>query len=87
MGPGPTFPVGTEIPVIWTILTVRAVQIGAPPWRSMRPVDEVAKEKIETLLLASDSEMPVFIPRYSTVHTHTGTGVCGIGSIICRFLE
>jgi hypothetical protein len=28
-----------------------------PPW--------VAKEKIETLLLAS--EMPVFIPRYSTV--------------------
>ena len=30
MGPGPTFPVGTEIPVIWTILTVRAVQIGAP---------------------------------------------------------
>ena len=37
MGPGPKFPVGTEI---GPVLTVRPVQIGAPPWRSMRPVDE-----------------------------------------------
>ena len=40
MGPGKRNPGNLEIPVIWTILTVRAVQIGAPPWRSMRPVDE-----------------------------------------------
>ena len=38
MGPGP-FPVEKEIPVISPVLTVRAVQIGAPPWQSMRPVD------------------------------------------------
>ena len=40
MGPGPTFPVEKEIPVISPVLTVRPLQIGAPPWQSMRPVDE-----------------------------------------------
>ena len=30
MGPGPTFPVGKEIPVISPVLTVRAVQIARP---------------------------------------------------------
>ena len=56
MGPGPTFPVGIEIPVISPVLTVRAVQIGAPPWRSMRPVDEqevrqVCSDRHETCTL------------------------------------
>ena len=56
MGPGPTFPVEKEIPVISPVLTVRAVQIGAPPWRSMRPVDEqevrqVCSDRHETCTL------------------------------------
>ena len=56
MGPGPTFAVGIEIPVISPVSTVRAVQIGAPPWRSMRPVDEqevrqVCSDRHETCTL------------------------------------
>ena len=56
MGPGPTFAVGIEIPVISPVLTVRAVQIGAPPWQSMRPVDEqevrqVCSDRHETCTL------------------------------------
>ena len=61
MGTGPTFPVGKEIPVISPVLTVRAVQIQtdldrAPPWRSMRPVDEqevrqVCSDRHETCTL------------------------------------
>ena len=56
MGPGPTFPVGKEIPVISPVLTVRAVQIGAPPWQSMRPMDkqevrQVCSDRHETCIL------------------------------------
>ena len=40
LSPGRKPPVGKEIPVISPVLTVRPVQIGAPPWRSMRPVDK-----------------------------------------------
>ena len=56
MGPGPTFPVGKEIPVISPVLTVRAVQIGAPPWQSMRPMEkqevrQVCSDRHETCTL------------------------------------
>ena len=56
MGPGPTFAVEKEIPVISPVLTVRAVQIGAPPWQSMRPVEkqevrQVCSDRHETCTL------------------------------------
>ena len=56
MGPGPTFPVEKEIPVISPVLTVRAVQIGAPPWQSMRPMEkqevrQVCSDRHETCTL------------------------------------
>ena len=56
MGPGPTFAVGKEIPVISPVSTVRAVQIGAPPWQSMRPMEkqevrQVCSDRHETCTL------------------------------------
>ena len=56
MGPGPTFAVEKEIPVISPVLTVRTVQIGAPPWQSMRPMEkqevrQVCSDRHETCTL------------------------------------
>ena len=50
----PIFPVGK--PVISPVLTARPLQIGAPPWQSMRPVDEqevrqVCSDRHETCTL------------------------------------
>ena len=62
-GPGPKFPVGTEIPVIWTISKVRPIQIGASPWRSMRPVDEQEVRLADLLRSARDLHfiVPTFV--------------------------
>ena len=56
MDPGPTFQVGKEILIISPVLTVRAVQIGAPPWWSMRPMEkqevrQVCSDRHETCTL------------------------------------